>query len=80
VGPEFRDLNEGRVSNSCQTTHRRRTSLPAVLQPLGMNKPIQIEACHFMELNVIISDLLQLSGLSQPAFLSLKRIKELLVG
>ena len=51
----------------------------AVLQPIGMNKPIVIEACHFMELNIIISDLLQLSGLSQPAFLSLKRIKELLV-
>ena len=74
--PEHRDTSEsGRVS-SCG---HRRTSLPAVLQPHGMAKPIMIEARHFKELNLIINDLLQLQGLSQPAFLSLKRIKELLV-
>ena len=69
---DIQDVQEIRTSHN-----RRRTSLPAVLQPLGMT--ILMDISVFMELNVIIDDLLQLHGFSQPAFLSLKRIKKLLV-
>ena len=45
----------------------------------GMNKTIKMDAMDLMEILVIICDMIDLCGLSQPAILSIRRIKQILV-
>ena len=44
-----------------------------------MNKTIKMDAMDLMEILVIICDMIDLCGLSQPAILSIRRIKQILV-